>query len=266
MMPTVAYTAMETKDAMDKATAAARKALMIDPNLAEAHTSLGVVMLRYNWDWQAAEKSFKQAIALAPDLASPHYWYSSLLAITGRTDESIRESEKAKQLEPFSPLYITNLGKAYYRARDFDKTIDYFRTVLSESPNNTSAMYMLALAYCQKSLYSDAIKVLENLSTMNKWYAAALLGYAYAKVGRVDEARQILAEMDVHSKTEHLPPQERAVVYIGLGDNDAAFYWLEESYKERFGSIIGLTSDPFFDSIRSDPRFAVLARKINLIP
>jgi tetratricopeptide (TPR) repeat protein len=127
-------------------------------------------------------------------------------------------------------------------------------------------MYMLALAYFQKSLYDDAIEVLQKLSATNKPYAAALLGYAYAKVGRVDDARKILDEMEEYSKTKHLPPQERAIVYIGLGDNDAAFYWLEESYKERFGSIIGLTTDPFFDSIRSDPRFAVLARKINLTP
>jgi eukaryotic-like serine/threonine-protein kinase len=266
MMPTVAFAKMETKDAMEKATAAAKKALEIDPSLAEAHTALGIVQLRYDWKWQSAEKSFKQAIALAPDLASPHYWYSSLLATTGRLNESIAESERAKELEPFSPLYISNVGKAYYRARDFDRTIDYLTTVLSENPKNQSAMYMLALAYSQKNLYDEAIKVLEKLSTMNKWYAASLLGYAYAKAGRVDEARRILDEMEEHSKTEHLPPQERAIVYIGLGDNDAAFHWLEESYKERFGSIIGLTSDPFFDSIKSDPRFAVLARKINLVP
>jgi tetratricopeptide (TPR) repeat protein len=266
MMPTVAFAKMKTKDAMEKASAAAKQALEIDPNLAEAHTALGTVQLRYDWKWEAAEKSFKQAIALAPDLASAHYWYSSLLGVTGRIQESILESERAKQLEPFSPLYVTNLGKAYYRARDFDKTIEYFRKVLAETPNSTSAMYMMALTYIQKSQYAEAIEVLEKLSTMKKWYAASLLGYAYAKVGRVDEARRILDEMEEHAKTENLPAQERAIVYIGLGDNDSAFYWLEEAYKERFGSLIALTSDPFFDSIKSDPRFVTLARKINLVP
>jgi eukaryotic-like serine/threonine-protein kinase len=266
VMPTVAFRSMNSEDARAKATAAAKKALQIDPNLAEAYTSLGVVQLRYDWDWAAAEKSLKQAIALAPDLASPHYWYSNLLAYTKRLPESLVESEKAKQLEPFSPLYITNLGKSYYRARDFDKTIDYFQTVLSETPDNTSAMYMLALAYIQKHRYDESIKLMEKLSTTNKWYAAALLGYSYAKVGRVDEAQRILSEMDEHSTTEHLPAQERAIVFIGLGDNDNAFHWLNESVNERFGSIVGLTSDPFFDAIKSDPRFAELARKINLTP
>jgi tetratricopeptide (TPR) repeat protein len=266
VMPTVAFRSMKTEEAMAKATAAAKKALEIDPNLAEAYTSLGVVQLRYDWDWAAAEKSFKQAIALAPDLASPHYWYSNLLAYTGRLPESMVESERAKQLEPFSPLYVTNLGKWYYRARLFDRTIEYFQDVLSETPDSTSAMYMLALAYIQKHRYDEAVKLMEKLSTMNKWYAAALQGYSYAKVGRVDDARRILSEMEEHSKSEHLPAQERAIVYIGLGDNDNAFYWLNESCNERFGSIVGLTSDPFFDVLKSDPRFAELARKINLTP
>jgi len=266
MMPTVAFAIMNTKDAMEKARWAANKALILEPNLSEAHTSLGVIQLRYEWNWQESEKSFKQAIALNPDLASAHYWYSSLLRTTGRFDEAIKESEKAKQLEPLSPGYVTNLGKSYYFARDFDKSIQYFKTVLSEEPNNTSAMYILALAYFQKNMYAEAIEVLERLSTMNKWYAAAPLGYAYAKVGRTAEARHILDEMETRAKTGNLPAQERAIVYIGLGDNDSAFYWLEKSYEEHFGSIISLTADPFFDSIKSDPRFPVLARKINLIP
>ena len=266
VMPTVAFASMNTEEAMAKATAAAKKALEIDPNLAEAYASLGVVQLRYNWDWAAAEQNFKQAIALAPDLASPHFWYSNLLAYTGRLPESLVESDRAKQLEPFSPLYVTNLGKWYYRSRLYDRTIEYFQDVLSEAPDSSSAMYMLALAYIQKHRYDEAIKLMEKLSTTNKWYAAALLGYSYAKVGRVDDARRILSEMEEHSKTEHLPAQERAIVYIGLGDNDNAFRWLNESVNERFGSIVGLTSDPFFDVLKSDPRFADLARKINLTP
>ncbi|HET8781087.1 MAG TPA: protein kinase [Pyrinomonadaceae bacterium] len=266
VMPTVAFRSMNTEDAIAKARASAKKALQIDPDLPEAHTSLGVVQLRYDWDWAAAEKSFKRAITLAPDLASAHYWYSNLLAYTGRLTDSIVESERAKQLEPFSPLYITNAGKSYYRAREFDRTIEYFQGVLSETPDSSSAMYMLALAYIQKHRYDEAIKLMEKLSATNKWYAAALLGFSYAKVGRIDDARRILSEMEEHSKSEHLPAQERAIVYIGLGDNDNAFRWLNESVNERFGSIVGLTSDPFFDVLKSDPRFVELARKINLTP
>ena len=96
--------------------------------------------------------------------------------------------------------------------------------------------------------------------------AAAPLGYAYAKAGRRNDAWKILAEMDALPKSENLPAQERALIYLGLGDNDSTFVWLEKSYEDRFPSILALTSDPIFDSLKSDPRFAVLARKINLMP
>ena len=266
--PTPAYGMVKTRAAMESATAAAKKALEIDPNLAEAHIALGMVQLRYDWNWNAAEKSFTRAIELQPDSASAYYWYSNVLGITGRVKEAIAASEKAKQLDPLTPQYVTNLGRAYYWARDFDKTIDYFQSVLSEKRDNTSAMYMLSLAYTQKQMYTEAIALLEELSSVkkNKWLAASLLGYAYAKVGRQREARNILNEMDAPTDGAIIPAQERAIVYMGLGDNDSAFYWLEKSYEERFGSIIALNIDALFDDLRRDPRFPVLVRKINLVP
>jgi tetratricopeptide (TPR) repeat protein len=264
-MSSVAYGNLTTKDAMDRAAAAAKKALEIDPNLAEAHTSLGIVQLKYDWNWREAEKSFQRAIELKADYPSAHYWYANLLGATGRVKEAIAESELAKELDPLSPLFTSNLGRAYYRARDYDKAIDYLKKVLEEKPNNTSAMYVLAHVYFQKGMYSEAIDLLEKISSTNKWLAAAPLGYAYAKVGRSAEARKILAEMEELPKSENLPAQERAIIYIGLGDKDAAFFWLERSYEDHFASIIGLTTDPIFDSLRTDPRFAILARKINLV-
>jgi tetratricopeptide (TPR) repeat protein/predicted Ser/Thr protein kinase len=264
VMSSVAYGTLSTKDAMDRASAAARKALEIDPNLAEAHTSLGIVQMKYDWNWREAEKSFKRAIELKADYPLAHYWYSSLLGTTGRMDEAIAESEKAKALDPLSPLFITNLGRAYYRARDYDKAIDYLTRVLAENPNNTSAMYVLAHAYFQKGMYSESINLLEKISATNKWLAAAPLGYAYAKAGRIGEARKILAEMEALPKSENLPAQERAIIYIGLCEKDNAFLWLEKSYQDHFASIIGLTTDPIFDSLRSDPRLLILAHKINL--
>ena len=264
VMSSVAYGKLSTKDAMERAAAAAKKALEIEPNLAEAHTSLGIVQMKYDWKWREAEKSFKRAIDLKPDYAAAHYWYSSLLGTMGRVQESVIESERAKGLDPLSPLFTTNLGRAYYRARDYDKAINYLNEVLAEKPNNTSARYVLAHAYFQKGMYLESIELLEKISATNKWLAAAPLGYAYAKVGRSDDARRILEEMEALPPSENLPAQERAIVYIGLGEKDAAFFWLEKSYEDRFASIIALTTDPIFDSLRSDSRFALLARKINL--
>jgi serine/threonine protein kinase/Flp pilus assembly protein TadD len=266
LLPTVAYGSVPTKDALPKARAAAKRALEIDERLCDAHISMGVVKLRYDWDWPEAEREFKRAIELNPSNSSAHYWYANLLSVTGRFNEAIAESEAAKELDPFSPIVVMNLGRAYYRARDYNRAAAYFKRLLEEDPNNSSASYVLGYVYLQQGLYGQAIEIFEKIASSNKWLAAAPLGYAYAKAERKADALKILAEMEEHSKTSNIPPQERAIIYIGLGDKDLAFSWLEKAYEERFASIIALTSDPMFDSLRSDARFASLARKINLNP
>lgn len=271
LLTTVAYGSVPTEVAMPMARAAARRALEIDETLAEAHISMGVVKLKYEWNWQDAEKEFKRAIELNPDNASAHYWYASLLGVTRRFDEAIAESKKACDLDPFSPLVVMNLGRAYYRARDYDKALDYFQKILKENPDNTSASYVLGYVYLQKGMYVEAIDIFETIGSKNKWLAAAPLGYAYAKSGRTTDAQKMLDEMDEQSRKEgsqepKIPAQERAIIYIGLGDKDQAFLWLNKAYTERFAPLVYLAVDPMFDSLRSDPRFAELARKINLTP
>ena len=266
VMNTTAYGQLTAKDAMQRASAAAKKALELDPNLADAYISLGIVQYKYEWNWQESEKLFKKALDSNPESASAHFWYSMLLGTIGRYDEAIAESERAKELDPLSPLYLSNVGRAYYRARRFDEAIVYLKALLAERPNETSATYILAFAYFQKQMYQEAIELLEQISKSNRWLGAGPLGYAYAKVGRTDDARRLLADMDAAPATENIPAQERALIYTGLGDNDSAFDWLERSYENRFSSVISLTSDPFWDALRSDRRFGVLARKINLNP
>jgi tetratricopeptide (TPR) repeat protein len=266
LLSTVAYGSVPTKDAMMMAKAAAKRALEINDTLCEAHTSLGVVKLRHEWDWQAAEGEFRRAIELNPDYAPAHFWYSNLLTVMGRVNESIAESEVTRELDPFSPPATINLGRAYYFARQYDRAVEHLTEMLKEKPDNSSAWYVLGFVYLQKGMSQEAIEIFEKLYLTKKSLAAAPLAYAYAKAGRRVEALKILAELDELSKQENIPPQERAIIYIGLDDKDQAFMWLEKAYEERFASIISLTSDPFFDSLRSDPRFAELARKINLTP
>lgn len=263
LLPTVAYGSVPTSDAMPKARYAAKKALEIDDNLCEAHISLGVVKLKYEWNWQEAEREFKRAIEINPDNASAHFWYASLLLVLGRSTEAIAESEKAKEIDPFSPLIIMNLGRTFYRVRDYDRAIEYLKKALAENPKNSGASYVLGYAYLQKAMYAEAIEIFEKIAETNKALGAAPLGYAYAKAGRRADALGILAEME---KQKDLPAQERAIVYLGLDDKDQTFLWLEKAVEERFAPVIVLTSEPIFDSLRSDARFAALARKINLTP
>jgi tetratricopeptide (TPR) repeat protein len=256
---------------MERAMAAARKALDINATLSEAHTSLGVVKLRYEWDWSGAEAQFKRAIELNPNYTPARYWYSNLLALTGRTDEAIVESEATRSLDPFSPSANMNAGRAFYYARQYDKAQEVLTQTLREKPDNTRAEYVLGYVYLQKGMYDEAIRVFEKYYPTQKAFAAAPLGYAYARAGRRDEALKILAELEELSKEmskagKTVPPHERAVIYIGLDDKDRAFEWLRKSYEERFFSLTYLTVDPIYDSLRSDPRFEEFARLMHLAP
>jgi serine/threonine protein kinase/Flp pilus assembly protein TadD len=264
LRPTVAYGAEPTLEAMDKAKYAANKAIEADATVGEAHVALGIVNTRYHHRWTEAEKEFKQAIELNPNDPAAHFWYSILLAATGRFKEAIAQSEAARTSDPFSPTVYMNLGRAYYYDHQYDKAIEYLTKVLNEEPNYTGASYSLGFVYLQQGRYSEAIDIFQKINILK---GAAPLGYAYAKTGRKLEARQLLDKLDELEKNHNeVPPQERAIIYIGLDDKDQAFFWLNKAYEEHFPSLIFLVSEPlFFDNLSSDQRFTELARKLNLV-
>jgi eukaryotic-like serine/threonine-protein kinase len=262
LMSTVAYgRPMSTKEAMVKAKAAAKKALEIDDTLCEAHTSLGVYLLRYEWNWPEAEKEFIRAISLNPNYASAHYWYSNLLALTGRSDKSIAESETASELEPFSPHTDINLARALHFARQYDKAAVYLLKILEKNPNQLSALNVLGYIYQQQGRSKESIELFERLYAEDKLYGSAPLGYAYAKDGRKEDALKILEELESLSKQSGVPLfQEKAIIYFGLGDRDQTFSLLQEACKDRFATFPFLLIEPFVDSLRSDSRFSDLTR------
>ena len=218
MQPTVAYGSVSTQEAMSKATAAARRALEAGDGLAEPHISMGIVKMRYEWQWAAAEEQFKKAIELDPDRASAHVWYASLLTTMGRFDEAVNETRRAKDLDPFNPFAVMSLGRAYYRARDFDKAIEYLKNVLKENPSNWNAEYVLGYAYIKKGMFPEAIAIFEKVASSKKWLAAAPLGYSYAKAGQTGKAKVILSEIEEQSQKsdpgeQKIPAQEERSLY-----------------------------------------------------
>jgi serine/threonine protein kinase/cytochrome c-type biogenesis protein CcmH/NrfG len=261
---TPVYGAELTEKMIPKALFAAQQAIKLDSMLSEAYTSLGILRFRYYWDWKDAEKQFRQAIELNPDYAPAHFWYSNLLMTLARNDEAIRESEINQRLDPFSPNATVNLGRAYYYARQYEKAIAYYREVLERKPDDNSALYMLALAYLQKRMYPEAIALLKPLYSVRPLTWAAPLGFAYGKAGQKAEALDVIKKLDELSQKRHVPPQEKAIIYIGLNDRDKAFDYLEEAYRERFSALIGVAVDPLFDDLHSDPRFDELVRRLNL--
>jgi serine/threonine protein kinase/tetratricopeptide (TPR) repeat protein len=264
IMQTVTYGEMTSREAINKARWNALKALEIDYSLPEAQTSMGVIRLRHDWEWRQAEQDFKRAIDLKPSYAPAHYWYSNLLAVMHRFDEAISESERARELDPYSPLSAMNYGRALYYARRFEAANEYFGTLLKEKPDYAQFLNLRGLVQLQLQDVPAAIITLEKLRSLDYLMAAAPLGYAYGKAGQREKAEEILRKLDDLSRDRHIPVQEKAIIHMGMGDFDEAFSLLEESFGERFAALAYLNTDPLYDDLRGDPRFEALARRIGV--
>jgi tetratricopeptide (TPR) repeat protein len=166
----------------------------------------------------------------------------------------------------FSSSAHMNSCRAFYYGRQYEKAETCLNEILKEDPLNVNAKYVLGFVYQQQGLNDKAIAVFQQLPEINKVLKLVALGYSYGRAGRKEEARAILAETEEMSHHTYIPPHEMAVIYLGLGDKDNAFAWLEKAYHERFSSLIYFTVDPALDSLRSDPRFDDLARRLNLSP
>jgi tetratricopeptide (TPR) repeat protein len=265
LMTGVFYGTMKTEEAMNKASYDARQAIENDPSLAEGHTSMGSIKLKYDWDWERAEKEFELAINLNPDYAPARYWYSNLLVVRGRFDEAVRQSEIARSLDPYSRLSEMNYGRALYYSRRFDEAGAHFAKVLQADPNYAQYLHMMGLILLQQKRYPEAIATFERLQSNDPNHQpSAALGYAYGKAGRPADALLILKALDDLPKNEPVPPLEKALVYIGMGDKDKAFEFLEAAYRDRFANLTYLNADAVYDDLRSDPRFVDLTRRIGL--
>ncbi len=262
------YGVLPLKESHPKARAAAEKALEIDGELAEAHTALAAVIADYYWDWAAAEKHFKQAIALNPNYPVARNWYSQQLARMGRLDESIEEAKRAQTVDPISPSANAHVGLALYRARRYDEAIAQLQKALEINADALDAHIFLGFVYVQQGKNEEAIAEFQTVVKLSERNPnlLALLGYAYATAGKPEEARVILKEINEQSKNQPISPFETAMIYIGLGEREQAFAWLEKAYDERAWQLGFLKVEPIFDPLRSDSRFTDLMRRANLIP
>ena len=262
------YSVLAPREAFPRAEAAAQTALRLDDNLAEGHTSLAFVKMAYEWDWETADREFRRAIELNPNYATAHQWYASYLAMMGRFEESIREIKRAQELDPLSRIINANLGLHYYYARQFDQSIEQLKKTISLDEQFFVPHQYLGRTFVQKGMYREAVAELERARELsnNSPEVVASLGHALAVAGRTDEARKVLEELDEISKQRYVLPYFRAAVYTGLGDRDQAFQWLARAFEERHPGLVLVNIDPRFDSLRSDPRFADLLRRLNVAP
>jgi eukaryotic-like serine/threonine-protein kinase len=263
------YRVLTPKEAFPKAEAAAMKALELDCTLAEPHASLAWSKMAYDWDWQGAEEEFKQAIELNPNYANAHHWYALFLTVIGKHPQAIAEDEKAASLDPLSLIISSDLGsEALGPAGLYDEEIAQCRKTLEMDPNFAEAHRCVADGYEHKGMYKEAVAELQNAIALSKGNLVYLssLGYAYSREGRRDETLRILNQLKARSKHEFVAADLFASLYAGLGEKEKALASLEKAYGERDIAMVRLKCGPELDSLRSDPRFQDLLRRMNFPP
>jgi serine/threonine-protein kinase len=255
------------EDAFPRARAAARRALELDPALAEAHASLGYSLMYYDWNFSGAEAEFKRAIELNRNYAIAHQWYAYLLtAIERPFSDADGEIATAKSLDPLSvPINIDRAYILHYYGRN-EEALRSVRLALEMNPKYAPGYFWLGRIYTSEDRYADAEKALQKIGSLRAWTPAmAVEGYLDAKSGKPQEAKDVLAEFDeLRRHSRYASGYAIAVIYAGLGDRERVFSYLDAAYRERSHWLVWLKRDPRWNDVRSDARFQNLVRKIGL--
>ncbi len=254
------------KETYPKARAAVNKALEIDDQLAEAHTSLGSLIMLNESDWFNAEREYKLGISLNPNYATAHHWYAEWLSYNGRIAEAVQEISKAVDLDPLSPAILKDKGLTLYYARDYDGALEYGKKTLELDPNFVSVHRLLSLAYQGKGMFAEAIGENQRWGdlTGNRFEASIALAQCYAVAGKRSEALELIESVNSENLSGGNLFRGIALVYAALRENDLAFTWFERSYERREESLGTLKVDPKVDPLRSDLRFVSLLKKVGL--
>ena len=252
------------QEAFQRAKQAAERALELDDSLGEAHVSLGWVKLFYDWDFDEAEREFLRGIELNPTYANGHLWYSICLAVTGRYDEAIERIRMAVEIEPLSRIMNAIYGQWLSAGGRYVEAHEQLRKTSELDPAWAFAHWLSGQNYARQGLYSEAIPHYEQAMGLDDYYGIGMLGQAYAKSGRVDEAHSVLGRLDELAETRYVSPIQRAVVFAGLGDLDRFFEWMERAFEERASDMTLLRVYPWIEDVEQDPRYAKLLRRIGL--
>lgn len=258
------YGILSPQDAAAKSHAAAVKAVSLDNNLAQAHTSLALSLDLYGWEWDAAQKEYQRALQLNPGYATAHQWYAWHLLVTGHTPDGLQELRTAYSQDPLSMIISADLADALCIAHRLDESVRQGQRTLEFDPNFALGHYQLGQAYEQKKLHSEAITEFAKAIAIGGHSDAfdANLAFALAASGRAQEANTILADMLARNEQNPSAQSNIALIYVGLGNRDQALAWLDKAYESRFNPSILLR--PAFDSLRPDARFQDLRRRIGL--
>ena len=251
------YGHMPHAEACSKAKAAAERALDLDETLAEAHASRGQVLGRER-NWRGQEEEYRRAVELNPSYATGRQWYAMLLSVVGRPDEALREIRRAEELDPLSHAIGVTVGVVLFLARDYDGALEQLKKTLELEPNFASTHAWLGIVYAQKGRYEEASRAVGRAIELNPDNPSVLAGlaYAHARSGHTQKAIELLNEV-----RERGGAGWTGAIYAALGDKDRAFETLELAFEEpqllRYLKVF-----PWYDPLRSDPRFDDLLRRM----
>ena len=251
-------------EAFPKARAAAEKALSIDPALAEAHASLGLVKFQFDWDWDASEHELSQAVSLNPNYASAHHFFADYLKGMGRFDEAFEQILEAQALDPLSLAISSGVGHVLYLSRRYDEAINAYRHTLALDPNFVQARLWFGRPFLQKGMFKEAIAELKQAMELSKGstISMAVLAHAYAAAGDQAECFAIFDKLMERSKEQYVPSYWIGLIYVGLGDKAKAIEWLSKAYEERSAWLPWISVEPRFDSLRDEAGFEALIGKM----
>jgi len=255
---------LSPEDAYGPAKEALRKALELDDSIGQAHDTLGLLSWRFEWNWDAAEREFNHAIALAPSYSCAHEDRAVYLSFIGRRADALAEIAKSNELDP-GPSSAMTESAAYYQLRDYQSLVEASRRGMVSSPNEWTEHYNLGVGYEGTGKLLEAISEYQKaIETSNGDHdATASLAHAFAAIGRRAEAQKILHDFERKSKSGYVSPYMIATIHAGLGERDKAFEFLERAYQERSLDLSWhLKADLRIDNLRSDPRFQDLVRRV----
>jgi TolB-like protein/Tfp pilus assembly protein PilF len=262
------YNGLAPKDAYSRSEKAARKALVLDPSLGEAHAAIGVVKRDYEWDWAAAEQYFQRAIKLNPGCVDAYHWRGTMFGMLGHHREGLNEKMKALELDPLSPVYRTDVGRVHYFVREYDQAIENYRAALEIDPTFFFTHALLGQAYLQKGMFKPALAAFQTAArlTSDSAFTLARLAHGQARAGEGGKARSLLKRLQAIAKRGYVSAYDFALVHAGLGHEEETFTWLKRALAERSIWLGYLNVEPAFDVLRGNPQFQSLLKRIGLVP
>lgn len=260
------WTEVPPSSALPPALEAVRHALRLDPDLPDAHASLGLINATYLWNWAEAERSFRRALELNPGCSPAGQWYGEFLAAMGRVDDAAAVIDAALVHDPISPAILSTRAFVLWMARRFDDAIDQAEAVLDIDPAYPMALIRLGAAHAGRGDWARSIRAFRRAASAAPDLPACygLLGYAHGRAGLRPQALAALEKLTRMRETRYVPAFPFGMVHLGLGEMDRAVRYIEEEYQSRGWFLLLLNKAPQFDPLRGVPRFDAVVRRMKL--